>query len=265
MKIWPLLLAVALAANSATAAEYQFKSGEPITIRPESAYLLVRTFSASDGGLRGTVRYSPILIRELSNEELNKVRPVFDKNPFQLSSDAEPNVVQPNAKQPFAEAKGAAFLIVPLKPGTYILGGVSVTNWALKDGGLALTCLCMGTVKFEAKPGVVTDLGAILVSRDDQPTDVPEFAQVVSGRPRGFGPVPPQVAIRPATAEMEMPEGLAQIKVVAAAYSPVGNIPNYIGARVSRLVPMPGILSYDKHGQVTATDVSESHNGLAAK
>ena len=258
MKIWSLVLAAGLAAGSAHAANHQFNSGEPVVINPQDAYVLVRSLPTADGGLRGTVRYSPILIRELSEDELSKVRRVFDKNPLRSSPDAEPNVVEPNAKKPFAKVNGAEFLIMSLKPGVYVLEGVAATNWAMQDSGLVVTCLCMGTVKFEAKPGVVTDLGAILVSRDDRPTDVPEFANVVSGKPRGFGDAPPVVAVRPAGAQAQMPDGLAQIKVIAAAYSPVGSLPNYIGARISRLAPMPGILNYDESGQVIGATASDA-------
>jgi hypothetical protein len=268
MKMWSLLLVAGLAASSARAAEYQFKSGEPVAVRPEDAYLLVRTFPTADSGLRGTARYSPILIRELSDEELNKVRPIFDKDPFKLRPDVEPNVVQPNAKKPFAVANDAEFLLISVKPGTYVLGGVSVTTWELKDGGVAVTCLCMGTVKFEAKPGVVTDLGAIVLSRDDRPTDVPGSAQAVSGKPWGFGGAPPKVVVRSATADTPLPDGLTQTKVVPAPYVPVGDIPNYIGAPISRLMPMRDVLSYDEKGQVTrstGTDANPRHDGPTLK
>jgi hypothetical protein len=267
MRLWSAVLAATLAANSATGAERQFRSGEPVVISQDDAYVLIRIVPAAGRALQGTVKYTPLLIRELSEDDLGKVRAAFDKNPLSVNRDVEPNVVEPDAKHSFAEAGGTVFLLTSLRPGTYVLGGVAVTSWALTTSGLAVTCLCMGTLKFEARPGVVTDLGSLLVARDDQPTDVPELAKVVSGKPRGFGFDPSQIAIRPAAADTDLPDALKQIRVVPAAYAAVGDIPNYIGAPISRLAPMPGVLDYDQHGHVigaTAADAGPKES-VAAK
>jgi len=113
-----------------------------------------------------------------------------------------------------------------------------------------VTSLSMGTVKFEAKAGVITDLGAILTADDDKPTTIPELANVVSGKDRDFGPVPPIIGLRPATAALETPDALKALSIVPAEYHAVGAYPNFIGARLSRLSPVAGVLDYDKDGRV---------------
>ena len=47
-----------------------------------------------------------------------------------------------------------------LPPGRYVIAGV-----AFKGMG-GVTCMCMGTVAFEAKPGMLTDLGYLLSGID---------------------------------------------------------------------------------------------------
>jgi len=248
VKLLPILVA-AFMATPAFCAERQFKSGGTFAVDADDAYVLLRTFQVSGGGIRGPERFSPILVRVVAGKDLEIIQSFDQEKLYGDTPGVDHNVVEPNVKIPFAESNGEEFVLISLKPGTYVVAGVTVATRAMKRG-VSLTCLCMGTVKFEDRAGVVTDLGALLVARDDQPTDIPELSNVVSGKRRGFGAWPPQIAIRVATKQMEMPPGLGESRVVAAEYEPVGALPNYIGAAISRLAPIPGILSYDKDGEV---------------
>lgn len=250
MKFKALILAVLLIPVHAFAGDGQFADGAPVTLQPDKAYILVRTFHVDGGGLHGTSMFAPVLARVLSQSELEKAKALSEKEPGKWQDDIQSNVVEPLADHPYMVLNDKEYLLTSLKPGEYVLAGIAVTNWAAVSTGLMVTSLCMGTVKFEARPGVITDLGAILTARDDEPTEIPELSKVVSGKPRGFGAYPAIAAIRPATQTADIPDGLKNLPIQPANYRPVGIFPNYVGARISRLAPLPGVLDYDKDGNV---------------
>ncbi len=245
-----LILAAVLLPFSASANGRQFQNGEPVAIQSDQAYILVRTFEQPGRALAGTEKFAPVLIRTLDQGELNHAEALAQASPQHWQDQMESNVVEPLADRPYEVRDGEEFLIISLKPGEYVLGGIAVTSWAVKSEGMIITSLCMGTVKFEAKPGVITDLGAILMARDDETTNIPELSTFVSAKPRGFGPMPWTVAVRPETPTMETPDALKALSPVMAEYRAVGAFPNYLGARISRLAPIPKVLDYDKDGNV---------------
>jgi hypothetical protein len=245
-----LVALAALLPFVAKAEEHQFTNSEALTIRTDSAYLLVRTYDVPGGALRGTEMSAPVLIRTLTKQELEQTAALAASDPDHWKDRIGSNVIEPLADQPYAETNGERFLLVSVEPGTYVVGGVAATNWATKSTGMMVVSLCMGTVAFDAKPGVLTDLGTLLTAPDDEPTTIPELAKLVSGKPRGFGVVPLDVAIRVATPVTQIPEQLKEIPRVVADYRPFDAFPNYVGAPVARLAPIPGILEYDGNGRV---------------
>lgn len=244
------ICAAALFSTQTLAAEHQFKKGEAVSIQQNEGYVLVRTFQKPGGALRGAEKFSPILIRAASDDEMQQAEVLAEHDPKQWKDKVEPNVVEPLADQPYEEKSGEEFLLLSLKPGSYVLGGLAVTNWASKSTGVLLLSLCMGTAEFEVKPGVITDLGAILVALDDQPTTIPELSKVVAGKPTGFVYDPWIMGVRHATPDMEMPEKLRSLRVMPADYQAVGVSPNYLGGPIGRLAPLPGVLDYDADGNV---------------
>jgi hypothetical protein len=249
MKLRALLAAALLAGTAAAAAPHQFVNGETVTLEPDQGYVLVRMMQRPGGLLRGTVKYAPVLIRVLSAEEMEKANAAAKADPSGWKDKIESNVAEPLADHPYAEADNRAVLLAPLKPGTYVFAGVALTNWASGSGGVMTTSLCMGTVSFEVKPGVVTDMGFILGARDDEPTTIPELAKVVAGKRTGFSTLVDDVAIRPASPALETPEKLRALPIVPADYRAVGAYPNFIGAPIGRLAPLEGVLEYDADGQ----------------
>jgi hypothetical protein len=256
MKLRALLFAALLLPAPAFGEDQQFKNGEAVSIQPDKAYLLARTFEMPGKGLQGTVRVAPILIRVLSDEELRQAEALFQSDPKHWKEKSAPNVVEMLPGEPYAQAKGEVTMLTAVKPGTYILAGVAAASWAMKSIGMMTASLCMGTVKFEAKAGVVTDLGAILAAYDDEPTAIPELAKVVTGKSNGitsgFGPYPYTVAVRPAGAATAVPGTLGNLPRAPADYRAMRAFPNYAGAPISRLAPLPGVLDYDKEGEVLA-------------
>jgi len=243
-----LILAALLIPASVFAEDKQFENGEVVRLRPDRGYVLVRTFQTHDGGLRGTAMYTPVFVRVLSDDELKQAQAFAASDPDHWKEKVSPNVVEPLASHPYGTEKDMEFLLTSLSPGTYVLAGFAVTNWALVDSGVLITSLCMGTVKFEVKPGVVTDLGALLGARDDLPTGIPQLAHVVTGKPIGEGGVPYTLVLQPDA--LDVPAGLATLPRVPADYRAVGAFPNYLGAPLSRLTPVAGVLAYDKDGAV---------------
>lgn len=250
MKLRTLVLTAALLSSCALGSNRQFANGELVTLQPDQGYVLVRTFQRPGGALRGTVKFMPLLIRLLSSQELEQVKTLATGDPEHWMEKTEPNVAEPSADRPYAKEGDEIFLVTSLKPGTYVLGGLAVTNWIAASTGAMVTSLSMGTVKFEVKPGVLTDLGTVLNAQDDRPTAIPELAKVVSGKDLGFGFGPEDVALRPATPDTEIPAQLRGVAIVPADYHAVPPYPDYTGAVLGRLAPVAGILDYDKDGQV---------------
>lgn len=250
MKLYGLILAVALVPATAFAADRQFVKGEPVVMQLDQGYILVRTNPSPGGMMRGTLQFAPLLVRALGKEELERADAQAKATPDDWADKVESNVVEPLADHPYAEDKGLTFLVTSLKPGTYVIAGMAVTNWAMKSSGVVLASLSMGTVKFEVKPGVLTDLGTLLAARDDLPTDIPELSKMVSAKRLGFSSLAYDLALQPATATTPVPAKLQTLPIVPADYQAVESHPNYLGAPLGRLAPVLGVLDYDKDGNV---------------
>ncbi|HEV2563050.1 MAG TPA: hypothetical protein VGT78_13005 [Rhizomicrobium sp.] len=250
MKIKAFIFALVLLPAYSYAAETQFSDGQTVTVQPDKAYILVRTVHVQGPALSGTLDPAPILVRVHGDDNVKQSETIAEQYLDQQRDEVRYNVVEPLADHPYVDKDGEELLIEIVEPGQYVLGGMSATNWAMKSRGVMIASLCMGTLKFDAKPGVLTDLGTIFVVHDDQPTTIPELSKVVSGRPRGFGSVPYDVAVRPASVSTNIPDALKNLPIIAANYYAVGAFPNYLGAMLTRLAPVPGVLDYDKDGNV---------------
>jgi hypothetical protein len=250
MKLHLVVLAALLLPASALGQTRQFKNGEAVTLEPDKAYFLARTYEFKGGALRGTIQVAPVLARLLTDEEMREAAELRETDPDHWKEKAPPNVVEMLPGEPYARANGESVLLTATRPGTYILVGVALTNWVSTDAGQLVTSLCLGTVKFEAKPGVITDLGEVLAARDDIPTTIPELASIVTQKSFGFGVFPYDVAIRPVNSSTLLPASLAALPRIPADYGAMPAYPNYSGANLNRLAPLAGVLDYDKDGGV---------------
>jgi len=212
----------------------RFTDSEPVTLRSDAAYVLVRTnpYGASFIGVR--LFALPVLVRALTPDELNAATARHQQDPH---AKEEPNVVVLYGS--YRDTANDRTYLAAIKPGTYLLAGVEFA-----------TSLCMGTVRFEAKAGTITDLGTILTAKDDGPTDIPELAGHVRGEDLNVTPTPLVMGLRPYAAGMEIPQTLSDLPHAAADYHAVGRFPNYFGTPIDRLAPVPGIIDYDKDGDV---------------
>jgi hypothetical protein len=140
------------------------------------------------------------------------------------------NFVEINPGREFSkEADGRTYFIA-VEPGAYsVYGSVIVT-----ENGAVGTCLCMGSVRFEAKPGRIADLGRFADPEGDSTH-----------------------LLVPATAAMTRPARLAGLPVAEADLHASGKVPNYFGVAIDRLPAIAGVLSYRRDIPVdvkTSTD-----------
>lgn len=145
--------------------------------------------------------------------------------------------------------------LTAVKPGTYIYYGPVYYAPGLAPAG---QCYCMGTVRFEVKAGVITDLGNALQAL---PAVAPPFsvgAQAVQAmneerKAKGKDPVwtPPALAYG-------VPDTLKALPAVQAELFASGKLNNYFGMPIDRMPPIPGILAYRRDNVIdarTGTDV----------
>ncbi len=245
-------------------------AGEPVTIRPDRAYLLLRA-------IRGAFTIQPVLLRVPTSDELaqydaartaalskaqTKLRRASSRADAQKAvaddsnrSAAEAasftvdftdvtNVQAFNASRVFIKGRPESWYLVEVPPGTYVVYGLSLGGGGIKPG--LHTCFCLGSVEFDARAGIVTNMGTFLADSAYKPSAIPEL----TGE-SGFGPSSDAGfmrlltgTIRPAEVGAPIPAPLPSTTVEVARYRPVGRFfdPRAIG--INRMVPIPGVLDY---------------------
>jgi len=164
---------------------------------------------------------------------LERPTPVTDEN-FAFTPAEADNFVAVSQGPQFTRAGEDEYTyLVAVPPGTYILYGQVVIG----GNGAAGVCLCMGSVRFEARAGQIMDLGEIRYPA----TDIQRRrSQAVPGvRPAA-------VEIVPYAASMPRPERLNNRPVVPAEFRASGKMPNYFGILIDRHPAMPGVLRYQR-------------------
>jgi hypothetical protein len=160
----------------------------------------------------------------------------------------------------FAKAEGGASTYLhEVEPGEYLFYG----NVAMAaPGGI---CACLGTLSFRAEAGKVTSLGKmhlmlIDVGRESKaggsnmPT--PWIGALVGAKSGQVGK------------SLDLPEGVTSLAftpvpfsdprvsadiVVPARFNPVDRVPNWFGLEVDRVMPIEGVMRYDRDKVVDLT------------
>lgn len=125
--------------------------------------------------------------------------------------------------------------LVEVDPGEYTYYGPIFVN---PNGGAMGSCMCMGSVKFDAKPGVVTNLGDFAMMRwiDDE-----------AGRQSGINWAEFAEMREPARPiDYTVPAALAGYETVRADLRAAGKVDNWFGVMIARLAPMDGVLAYER-------------------
>lgn len=140
----------------------------------------------------------------------------------------------------FAKGDGNSLYLQEVPAGVYVYYGAI-------DLGLGV-CTCMGTVKFDVTRGKVTTLRSdrLLLDKDGNPInreDIPEGTETNDIMVRVAMVIEPADE---ATNDPRIPEGW----ITPATFEPVAFVPNWYGAEINRLWPMPGVFAYDRGTQI---------------
>lgn len=216
-------LALALPALPPAAAQAQNQVGrrDPVTIEPDRAYIFYRS----------PRRQTLMFLRETAGRPHVPVEP---ENKAE-GKPADDDFWVVSRTPTFTSEEGAHSYLAAVEPGSYVL-------YAQRDqAGNFLTgvCLCMGSIRFEARAGQIVDLGTVTYPR-----------MMTTGRaPTGIVRTPtgvPSIAVVPPDPSASLPERLAGQPVVAAEYRAAGKMPNYHLLYIDRHPAMPGVLGYQR-------------------
>jgi len=255
----------------------EIRQGQPIRIRPDRAYILLRISrpegvdkfdpvflrvptAAEMAGWEAArreafARAEPALVRrreqQLARNRLPsaersgppvQVDPVPSVENFRFEYGFVANLNRVNADRALVSGRPESTYLVEAAPGEYVLYGIYFhigEPWVH-------TCLCLGTVGFSLQPGMVTDLGTFLADRIDDVSVIPElraesgYGPSIRGVIWNFG-----AAIRPPTADTPRPQFPDGTTVRLADYHAVGKFFEPMAMGINRLVPIPGVLAYD--------------------
>lgn len=122
--------------------------------------------------------------------------------------------------------------LIAVEPGTYSLyGAISET-----PNGLFGSCFCMGSVRFEARAGEITDMGEVLMVPEDQ-RGTPTAQNFRLGH---------YITVAPWNGQMRTPQQFSNLRVVPAQLRAADRMPNYFGVMITRLAPIEGVLAYNR-------------------
>jgi hypothetical protein len=129
-----------------------------------------------------------------------------------------------------------------VKPGTYVYyGQISLDP----NAGYMGACYCMGSVKFEAKAGIITDIGNFLVAGNYQtPLNPPNPG--VSFTPEGTYLTLGKQKLEVGKFEWGLPASLKSFPSSQADFHAAGKMNNYFGISITRMPAIPGILGYQR-------------------
>jgi hypothetical protein len=268
MKFWTILMTALLvvAAQFAATAEArdQFNQKEAVTVDPQKSYIFFRSHekielqflrevtpeehaawvAARETALaRAQQRYERAAseyrravetCRNVPPPCLNMERPtpVTNEN-FAFSPAEADNFVSVTRGPQFTRAGDDYSFLVAVPPGTYALYG-PVT---IAGNGAVGFCLCMGSVRFEARAGQIMDLGEIRY---------PANEGLRRHTPGPAGTHTASVEIMPYAASMTRPDRLSGLPIVPAELRAANKMPNYFGVLIDRHSAVPGVLRYER-------------------
>lgn len=232
-----------LACSGAAVARDQIGGRDPVTIDPQRAYIFYRISQ------RVGVRF----LREVTPDQLSawlaeraealsrarRRRPDLTEAAFTFAPPELRNFVTVARGPQFGPDPNGSTYLIAVPPGTYVLYGV--TGVGLGGGpygqiagamGSAIeTCLCMGSVRFEARAGQIVDIGQIRFPSIEDEDEV-STRRLAS------------LELRPVNRSMVVPDRLRGLPLVQAELRAADKMPNYFGIQIDRHPPVRGILDY---------------------
>jgi len=140
-----------------------------------------------------------------------------------------------------SEAPEHISYLTKVRPGRYVV----YRQFAGADNGLVGMCFCMGTVAFDVKPGMITDVGNFFFAAPGADPAFPPRADKVPGSEYGLYR-PDDVRALWGSVKFGLPDTLKAYPNEQADFRAHGKIDNFYGIMVGRLPPIPGVLGYDR-------------------
>jgi hypothetical protein len=255
-------------------------AGTAVSVRPDKAYILFRTeralartgiepillrvptaeemarydaarstaFTTAEPKLRAA--RAKVLAKKAAAEAAGKtfkdtVPPEPSIDNFEFAWDGAVNIENVDDGKPFIKSETEQVFLVEAPPGEYVLYGASFGAGLFRPG--LHVCFCLGTVGFTARAGEITDLGHFLGDVVKERSRIPELAPESD-----FGPSSDPFlvliggTVRPAKSGLAVPVGVPAGAVKPAELHAVGRFFNPGAMGVNRLVPVPGVLGYDR-------------------
>lgn len=233
------------------------KDKPAVSLDPAKAYLLIRSVDSTTVHLmrvpspEDLVKYDALKAEAFAEalEKYAKKKKAYDK--AKASFDSAPKGSKPRLPDEPVEPTKENFEFTPFGLMTGVIVG-PLNRFSKGDNGSVylqeitpgsyriysatpMTCYCMGSVKFEATAGEITDVGVfdtgLAADRTKGDSSQPGIF-VLRYRASGEG--------RPADPR------LSAMKVVPAVLKPVGKLPNYFGGTIDRFPAVEGVMRYDR-------------------
>lgn len=246
------MLAIAAAAFSeplyaGSASDVHFKpitAGTNIPIRSDKGLILIR-IDTSVAGFSADIMRVPT-DAELSEYDNAKRKAYserkdkdvsFDDFPFQYKGNK--NLFEFNPGRSLSKTGNLALVLAEVEPGDYIFYGQG-------SKGALNQCFCLGTVGFSVPAGRIVDLGTMLAGKGWEPAKFPELASEsgLGKAARGLWSLH-VFALRPRVSSDPLPQGIDARLIEAAKFKAIGPFLDPNSYTISRLAPIPGVLSYD--------------------
>ncbi len=157
-----------------------------------------------------------------------------------------------------AKAKGKKIFsyLQQVEPGTYVYyGPINLAG----GNGVVGHCLCMGSIQFDVKPGVITNLGEALelggTMMDSMNVDHDGAAIALNLKPYPMKYV-----------DYDLPEYLQQFESEIADLRASKKYPNRFGIPMERMRPLEGILAYDRDRPIDVkSELAKTRAAVAAE
>ncbi|WP_077147652.1 hypothetical protein [Sphingopyxis sp. KK2] len=128
--------------------------------------------------------------------------------------------------------------LMKVKPGRYVV----YRQLSAPNNGLIGMCFCMGTIAFEVKPGVITDLGDFFFAGPGGDPAFPARPDKMQGSEAGLY----RPASKAGTLTFGLPPSLRDYPTAPADLRAYGKLDNFYGITVGRMPPVAGVLAYDR-------------------
>ncbi|MGC6331174.1 hypothetical protein [Rhizorhabdus sp. FW153] len=231
----------------------------PVALDPSKAYLLFRSSRAKSGmlGIENTFVRVPSLAEteawlsarkvayEAALPDLHKKakgEPVPTIDEFSFDYDGPDNSFSTHTDRFLVDGAELRTFLLEVPAGEYVVYGVSVGGRAL------ITCNCLGTVAFDARPGVIVNIGTLYADKVHKQSPLTQLESNVGPSMFRYGWIMGQALVPPKNGE-PTPEVLRTFPVENARFRAIGPFHDRHAVNVNRLAPIPGVLAYD-HGKV---------------